>query len=177
MLFLICAWTKCWANHQHAGDLRRHCAHYDITVMCSRKWDSNAVLTRCLAERRQDVTWKFICRIIHLSREKIATIAHMVFSNAFPWMFFFYSEWSFTEICSLWSNYDNVVSNNGLSPNRHQAIIWSNVVMFHWCIYASLDFNEIRDAGWEMSLLDRSSKLKTNTLHRWIQFYCIVIPI
>ena len=31
MFSLICA----WANNREAGDLRRHHAHYDVTVMCS----------------------------------------------------------------------------------------------------------------------------------------------
>ena len=30
---LICVWTNGWANHRDAGDLRRHRAHYDVTVM------------------------------------------------------------------------------------------------------------------------------------------------
>ena len=29
----ICAWTNGWANNQDAGDLRRHRAHYDDSVM------------------------------------------------------------------------------------------------------------------------------------------------
>ena len=33
MLSLICDWTNVSANNQDAGDLRRHRAHYDITVM------------------------------------------------------------------------------------------------------------------------------------------------
>ena len=33
MFSLICAWTNGWANNQDAGDLRRHRAHYDVTVM------------------------------------------------------------------------------------------------------------------------------------------------
>ena len=48
---LICAWTNGWVNNRHAGDLRRHRANYDVTVMkeyipfwfwdimaCFRKW-------------------------------------------------------------------------------------------------------------------------------------------
>ena len=31
MFSLICAWTKGWANDRDVGDLRRHCAHYDVT--------------------------------------------------------------------------------------------------------------------------------------------------
>ena len=30
---LVCAWTNGWINNRDAGDLRRQCAHYDVTVM------------------------------------------------------------------------------------------------------------------------------------------------
>ena len=30
---LICAWIDGWTNNRDAGDLRRHRAHYDVTVM------------------------------------------------------------------------------------------------------------------------------------------------
>ena len=33
MVSLICAWRNVWANNRGASDLRRHLAHYDITVM------------------------------------------------------------------------------------------------------------------------------------------------
>ena len=33
MFSLICAWTNDWANNREAGDLRRHRAHHDVTVM------------------------------------------------------------------------------------------------------------------------------------------------
>ena len=36
MFSLICAWTNDWANHRHTGDLRRHRAHYDVTVMITK---------------------------------------------------------------------------------------------------------------------------------------------
>ena len=38
MLYLICAWIKGWVNNREAGDLRRHRAHYDVTVMCFWKF-------------------------------------------------------------------------------------------------------------------------------------------
>ena len=34
MFSLICAWIIGWVNNRKAGDLRRHRAHYDVTVMC-----------------------------------------------------------------------------------------------------------------------------------------------
>ena len=33
MFPLICAWINGWVNNGEAGDLRRHCAHYDVTVI------------------------------------------------------------------------------------------------------------------------------------------------
>ena len=30
---LICTWTNFWINDHNTGDLRRHRAHYDVTVM------------------------------------------------------------------------------------------------------------------------------------------------
>ena len=33
MFSLICAWIKGWVKGREAGDLRRHCSHYDIIVM------------------------------------------------------------------------------------------------------------------------------------------------
>ena len=33
MFSLICVGTNGWVNNRDAGDLRRHCAHYDVTVM------------------------------------------------------------------------------------------------------------------------------------------------
>ena len=31
--FFICAWINGWVNNREAGDVRRHRAHYDVTVM------------------------------------------------------------------------------------------------------------------------------------------------
>ena len=33
MFSLICAWSNNWANNRDAGDLRRHRAHCDVTVI------------------------------------------------------------------------------------------------------------------------------------------------
>ena len=57
--------------------------------------------------------------------------------------------WNFTKICYLASNwqYGNIRSYNGLAPNMRQAIIWSNVGMLYWRIYAPLAFNELMLRG------------------------------
>ena len=43
MLSLIYAWTNVWAYHRNAGDLRRHCAQYDVTW-----WYANTPFTDIL---------------------------------------------------------------------------------------------------------------------------------
>ena len=40
MFYLISAWTNGWANHRDAGNLRRHQAYYDVTVMIAVFWFS-----------------------------------------------------------------------------------------------------------------------------------------
>ena len=48
MLSLICAWINGWVNNGEAGDLRRHRAHYDVTVM---KTDAKARKINSLYKR------------------------------------------------------------------------------------------------------------------------------
>ena len=38
MFSLICAWINGWVNNFEAGDLRRHRAHYYVSVMQRNKW-------------------------------------------------------------------------------------------------------------------------------------------
>ena len=50
-----------------------------------------------------------------------------------------YSDINFIEVCSQWSNWQNVTigSDNGLAPNRRQAIIWTNNGLVYRGIYTS----------------------------------------
>ena len=60
MFSLICAWINCWVNNRESGDLRRHHAHYDVSVMkttlkfvsykpglISSKWVSSIIVKNC----------------------------------------------------------------------------------------------------------------------------------
>ena len=38
MFSFICAWMNGWVNNRNAGDLRRHRAHYGVTVMYVLNW-------------------------------------------------------------------------------------------------------------------------------------------
>ena len=39
MFSFICAWINGWVNNRDAGDLRRHRAHYDVTVIVFNDYD------------------------------------------------------------------------------------------------------------------------------------------
>ena len=44
---LICAWINVWANNREAGDLRRHRAHYEVTVMSLVEKPKNVDMVTC----------------------------------------------------------------------------------------------------------------------------------
>ena len=48
MFSLICAWINGWVNNREAGDLRRHHAHYDVTVMY---WQQSLSPSRALVTK------------------------------------------------------------------------------------------------------------------------------
>ena len=54
MLSLICTWINGWVNNCEAGDLRRHCTHYDIFVMgVAYCRPSFAIISQCAL----DISW------------------------------------------------------------------------------------------------------------------------
>ena len=62
MLSLICAWINDWVNNREAGDLRRHRAHCDVTVMITRKTEHDE--TACMLSRICTCGSSFTMRII-----------------------------------------------------------------------------------------------------------------
>ena len=45
---------------------------------------------------------------------------------------------------SLAYDYSSISSDNGLAPNRQQAIIWTNDGIVYWRTYASLSLDGLR---------------------------------
>ena len=66
--------------------------------------------------------------LTHWGRDKMDAISHMTYSSAFSWMkmleFRLNFHWSLFPGAS-WQ-YSSIGSDNGLAPNRRQAIIWAN---------------------------------------------------
>ena len=91
MFSLICAWTDSWVNNQDAGDLRRHRAHYDVTVIWCRiviqwsrqPWDLSAFNASLLSN------FELVKRVklgVPCIMEKIASnLAHCSTLITIPW--------------------------------------------------------------------------------------------
>ena len=70
-------------------------------------------------------------------------------------------------MCSLGSNWQYIIigSDNGLVPNRRQAIIWTNAGVVNCRIYASLGLNELI---WVITLMgDYLTRPFANTLVKY----------
>ena len=52
---LICAWINDWVNNRETGDLKRHCDHYDVIIMC-RAWAHVMVERACQRIRDAIIT-------------------------------------------------------------------------------------------------------------------------
>ena len=79
MFSLICAWINGWVNNGEAGDLRRHHAHYDVTLM-ALKWLDLIIehQNSCPSNDHQDdsryiSTWYKIHYTLHLCHSGIIT--------------------------------------------------------------------------------------------------------
>ena len=73
----------------------------------------------------------------------MATILQTTFQRHFLEWNVLYFPLNFTEICSNESNYQyaNIGIDDDLLQNRQQSIIWTNVSLVYWHIYASLGVN------------------------------------
>ena len=153
MSSVICAWINGWVNNCEAGDLRRHCAHYDVIVL----YNSHTYQIHCLCKERPRLQriWNFekwadgwfrdLFKLVR-SDAYIRQWTFQVFHNALraPQMSFSHVVNS-RMICLLWQIRNEIVlthwgrvthicigkltiigSDNGLSPERRQATIWSN---------------------------------------------------
>ena len=80
----------------------------------------------------------------HWDWDKMAAISQKTVSGAFSWMKTF-DFWKFHRNMFFGSNWQcgRIGSDNGFTPNRRQATIWTNFGMFYLCIYASLGLNEL----------------------------------
>ena len=81
----------------------------------------------------------YAVKLTHWGQDKMATISQATVLNAFSCM-------NTVEFYVPYGLIDNMAALVQIIAWR-QAIIWTNVGLFHWCIYASLGLNELNQAG------------------------------
>ena len=119
MFSVICAWINGWVNHREAGDLRRHRAHYDVTLMpflsTIHGVTSTSTTTHWVKWRGiLGTVWTLLTfKLIYWSRERMAAILQMTYSKSiFEW-----------KLSHLEANFTNI----GVSVNKSafvQVITW-----------------------------------------------------
>ena len=107
MFSLICVWINDWVNNREAGDLRRYRAHYDVIVMS------------CIIFVKQG--WEFI-KVVNTSKPR--QNGHHFVDDIFKCIFLNENIWISTNISLKFvpKGQINIGSDNGLVPNRGQAI-------------------------------------------------------
>ena len=119
MFPLICVWINSWVNNREAGDLRRYRTHYDVTVMCDMRVPipvrsqcmGLTYINKCLAKVLTIQNCQHFCpKIVYDTKSTNGS--------------FFTHCGRMTHICV--SELAIIGSDNGLSPGRRQAIIWTN---------------------------------------------------
>ena len=126
MFFYICVWINGWVNNREAGDLRRYRAHYGVTVMCKLKSPHLVLLLPVMMLWHRDAFlgyWPFERGIDRSSLDSphkgpvIRSLDISLISALTHWG-------RVTHICV--SILTTIGSDNGFSPGRRQAIIWTN---------------------------------------------------
>ena len=106
MFSLICAWTIGWVNSRDASDLR--CAHYDVIV-----------IGLCMSCTTMAVRKNCATALVQLHGIPLAILRHI------PCTLANLTHWGRVTYISI-SKPTIIGSDNGLSPDRRQAIIWTN---------------------------------------------------
>ena len=109
IFFLIGTWTNGWGNNRDADDLRRHRAHYDVTVMKSRH-----VIIGCSPEyhflailHRQVIRWNLGVQFLNQPSQTNPMLLTVIMT----WVRFF----PFLDIC-----YGNQPVNSGFPSDKSQ---------------------------------------------------------
>ena len=115
MFSFIYARMNGWVNNRMAGDLRRHCAHYDVTVL----------ITMRVKTHDQTFTSVTSLNVLHSLRSMNKNMIPRRIDFIQKPESYSLTDWGrATHICV--GNLTIIGSDNGLSPCRHQAINWTS---------------------------------------------------
>ena len=94
MFSLICAWSNNWANNGKAGDLMRHCAHGDVTLIfpahCVERKRRGFINTLILEiwsvhHAHEDSNVILIMNKILIKNSAITSVRKRLFSSKYVW--------------------------------------------------------------------------------------------
>ena len=128
MFLLICTWTNGWANNRDAGDLRRHRAHHDVTVI-----DCSSFIRHLWQSTKKHIKWS--SKVLD-ENNIIRAYNHTTYIKRS----YSASQVSCTHVLVVW-----IYSNQ-----FHASRIGQHC---HWCISMVLPQCQSRTHGWQAHLL------------------------
>ena len=146
MFSFICAWTNGWVTNRVAGDLRRHRAHYDVTLILWCTYASTPYPIKFadgFALLYLNV-WFLYANLSGLLRWHWGITSGMAFGSCDLLLISTALRQSYnwphasdvaikTFVNVSVGKLTTIGSNNGLSPGRRQTIIWTNVgILLIW---------------------------------------------
>ena len=81
MFSLICTWINGWVNNRETGDLRRHHAHYDVTVM---QLQIHLIERRCLKHLPRATIYDLYRRPARRPAIQVQSTLHSTSRGIFP---------------------------------------------------------------------------------------------
>ena len=81
MFSLICAWINAWVNNREGGDLRRHRAYYDVTVMLIFKMHMVRTCWDCTVCLWHYMIWFAAGRHREMPSEKVYIVICLLISS------------------------------------------------------------------------------------------------
>ena len=89
--FFIFAWMNAWVNNREAGDLRRHRAHYDVTVMPHSRGNAkninNVDLYQAIAENNKALNVHISWDALYIVCKRIDFLHNLSLFQGTGWVF------------------------------------------------------------------------------------------
>ena len=170
MLSLICAWINGWVNNREAGELRRHRAHYDVTIMTALGRQGHTI----------DILCQFLRPLLWRHNERDSVSNHQRLYCLLKRLFRRRSKLRFTGLCAGNSPrpvnsphkrpvtrkmlpFDDVIMSSNPTalghklfrqptgthptyvdglPRTGKSIIWTNDILVYRCLHTSVGLSE-----------------------------------
>ena len=118
MFSLICAWINTWVNNRETGDLRRHCAHFDVIVMVFHNIFANCFLETFMISGSHWAVYQIYIHIDEVLCGLSEIIKRFIRLHAYDQCLVNTIKMRWLIMCQRTCNNKKIVTNNCVMPNN-----------------------------------------------------------